>query len=97
MKHYGPWPAGRSVNVRGLSIPVPYGTSASAQAGPPDKITINNQKGSAAEWRSFYTAALPTWKAAGACWERSHPVNKKTETLCVEPGANGAALQITEK
>jgi len=97
MKHYGPWPAGKSATVRGLSIPTPYGTTAAVQAGPPDKITINNQRGSAADWRGFYGAALPAWKAAGNCWERQHPVNKKTETLCVEPAGNSAVVQITEK
>ena len=80
-----------------MAIPAPYGSKSSVQAGPPDRVTVN-YKGSAAEWRAFYTAALARgWTAAGNCWERKHPINGKTENLCVEPGAASAAIQITER
>jgi imidazolonepropionase-like amidohydrolase len=103
MTHYGPWPAAKSVSLRGLSIPVPFNATANAQAGPPDKITIrgvfdyNERKGADADWREFYGKALSSWKAVGNCWERAHTITKKTETLCIEPNGASAVVQITEK
>lgn len=98
LPHYGEFVLGSAASFRYLSVPVPKGGKASVQAGPPDKVTVS-MRASAAQLRAFYAAALPkyNWKAAGSCWERTHPSNKKTETLCLEAAANTATLNVTEK
>ena len=70
-----------------------------AKSGPPDRISVSLKGASAAEFRGFYSAALPkySWKAAGNCWEREHPSSKKTETLCLEASNSSAVIQISEK
>ena len=93
----GPGRAGDSVRIRAMAIPTPLGARASAQPGPPDRITVT-YSGTAAQWRAFYGAALQGWRAAGQCWERNHPINTaKVETLCVEAGGSSAVVNITER
>jgi imidazolonepropionase-like amidohydrolase len=98
LPHYGDFVLGPAASFRYLSVPVPKGGKASVQSGPPDRITVS-MRASAAQLREFYKDALPkySWRAAGSCWERSHPQNKKTETLCLEASNNSAVLQVTEK
>jgi imidazolonepropionase-like amidohydrolase len=98
LPHYGEFVLGPSVFVRSMSLPVPKGGKAESKPGPPDRITVS-MRASAAQLRAFYKDALAkySWKAAGNCWERQHPSNKKTETLCLEAANNSAVIQITEK
>jgi hypothetical protein len=81
-----------------MAVPIPKGASAKSKIGPPDTVTISF-RATAADWREFYSKALPRyrWQAAGNCWQRPHPTSNKTETLCLEPSGSGAVVQITEK
>ena len=97
LKHYGDFPLGKAQSFRGLSVPTPKYSTASVTIGPPDRVSVS-MKGSAAQLRAFYAAALPAynWKPAGGCWEKES-ASKKTETLCVEASNNSAVITVTEK
>ena len=100
LEHFGKFPLGPSANVRAMPVPTPKGSTADIKVGPPDRITVS-LKATPAELREFYTKALPRyrWQAqgGGACWERQHPISNKAQVLCIEPGANSAVIQISEK
>ena len=100
LEHFGKFPLGPSANVRAMPVPTPKGSTADIKVGPPDRITVS-LRATPAELREFYTKALPRyrWQAqgGGACWERQHPISNKAEVLCIEPAANSAVIQISEK
>src|SRR5207249_1024601 len=93
LTHYGKFPLGPAAQTRYLSVPTPRGSKFEIKSGPPDRISIS-MRATAGELRDFYAKALPAykWSAAGNCWQREHPSNHKSETLCVEASNNSAVI-----
>jgi imidazolonepropionase-like amidohydrolase len=93
LEHYGSkFPLGKSQMIHGVAIPTPKDSKV-AVAGP-DKFNVSI-KASAADLRDFYAKVLPhyKWTAAGSCWDHEGP----SRHVCVDAGANSAAVTVTEK
>jgi imidazolonepropionase-like amidohydrolase len=98
LEHFGRFPLGPAVNLRGVAIPTPKGSTARLTPGTPDRIAVAI-RATANDFRGFYTAALPRyrWQVQGSCWERTSPISNRVQVLCLEPTANNAVIQITER
>jgi hypothetical protein len=93
LEHYGSkFPLGKSQMIHGVAIPTPKDSKVDVKG--PDKFNVSI-KASAADLRDFYAKVLPhyKWTAAGSCWDHEGP----SRHVCVDAGANSAAVTVTEK
>jgi hypothetical protein len=96
MKHYGKFVLGDSISYKGMVIPIPK-HSTSKLAG--NVVTVNMPTATGSDLKTFFSEAMTEykWKAAGNCFEKQHPVTKKTNAACVDGSGTTATVTITEK
>src|SRR5215467_1123393 len=91
LEHFGKFPLGSAEFMKGFAIPTPKYSTHSLKG---NVVTVNAKPpASAGDLRDFYAAALTKkygWQAAGNCWEKSSPVNKKMNSLCLQASNNEA-------